>query len=128
MRKRRLDLRLGLAGVLLFASVALVSAGRFTVTQYSSIQNDPLLARTYKLVGGGGFPPVPPTEETTNQHAINDTGSPNYNYIYAHEFNDATLYPVGSFVKWKVNRYTIDASLNIIYGVELSRGQTEAAQ
>lgn len=125
MRKRRLGLRIGLAGVLLFASVALVSAGKVPVIAYSAIQNDLLMATTYKLVGGGGNPPVPPREQTIEDFMPMVDTMGTMNYIYGHEFDDATLYPVGSAVKWKVNRYTKTFGV-IIVGAELSRGTTTA--
>ena len=126
MRKCSLGLRLGLAGVLLFGSVALVSAGRIVVSQYSATANDVLMARTYKLVGGGGMPPVMPTEQTIETKSpMTDTNNSNYNYIYAREFDDADKYPVGSTVKWKVNHYTHDFD-TLIPSDELSRGQSVA--
>ncbi|MEK6259217.1 MAG: hypothetical protein AABP62_11430 [Planctomycetota bacterium] len=131
MKKYGLGVRLVFAGMLLLLPIGLVFAGKIHVLQYSSILNDPLGARTYKLVGGGGMPPVMPTEQTIEASMMADTNSPNYNYIYGHEFDDATLYPVGTNVKWKVNRCGAypqpDGSILYLFdGVELSRGTSVA--
>jgi hypothetical protein len=97
-------------------------AGKFTVLAQSPNPNDQLMARTYKLTGGGGFPPMPPTEATIEAIGMSDT-SALINYIYAANFNSAVFYPLGTNVKWKVNRYTTSPS-GIVYGTELTRGET----
>ena len=126
MRKNGLGVRLVLAGILLLVPVAIVSAGKVNTLALTSVANDSLMARTFKLKAGvGGLFPTPPTEELIERMTMADTGG-TANYVYHAVFDHAVKYPVGGLVKWKVNRFT-DAPGGIInYGVEITRGETAA--
>ena len=70
---------------------------------------------------------MPPTytDTTIVVQDMADTGGM-IKYIYGAPFNDATLYPTGSIVKWNVNRFVTNSDGTYTYGTELGRGEATA--